>query len=212
MARVAAYSLFPFALLLAWYAGLPGKQEPRVKTSAPPQQAAPAAPQRVNELKLAHLRPGISRLADAEKLYPARFRLRADAETQPVWADNCGKQLLLLELNEANVITSVIVTGVSDKAISDCESSPMLPGTKEALASKLWITGRGLKLGDPLKRVLSLYGPPASRAPSTQAGLDLELLYYEFDWAGPDVPQVMEISCDRKTGRVVQMTLSFPSL
>jgi hypothetical protein len=41
---------------------------------------------------------------------------------------------------------------------------------------------------------------------------ELEFLYYAFDWAGADVPQVMEIHCARENGRVVEMTLAFPSL
>jgi hypothetical protein len=41
---------------------------------------------------------------------------------------------------------------------------------------------------------------------------ELELLYYAFDWAGSDVPQVMEISCERSTGKVLEITLAFPSL
>jgi hypothetical protein len=42
------------------------------------------------------------------------------------------------------------------------------------------------------------------------------LLYYAFDWAGADVPQVMEVVCtleeDGKPGRVVEITLAAPSL
>jgi hypothetical protein len=38
------------------------------------------------------------------------------------------------------------------------------------------------------------------------------MLYYAFDWAGADVPQVMEVYCDTTTGRVVEITLSAPSL
>jgi hypothetical protein len=37
-------------------------------------------------------------------------------------------------------------------------------------------------------------------------------MFYMFDWAGSDVPQVMEVSCDKETGRVVEIMLAFPSL
>jgi hypothetical protein len=37
-------------------------------------------------------------------------------------------------------------------------------------------------------------------------------MFYAFDWAGSDVPQVMEVLCERATGRVVEITLAFPSL
>jgi len=57
---------------------------------------------------------------------------------------------------------------------------------------------------------------PDSRSPSTKDGQPLELMYYPFDWAGPDVPQVMEVLCtkeaDGKPGRVVEITLAAPSL
>ena len=43
-------------------------------------------------------------------------------------------------------------------------------------------------------------------------GRELEFLFYAFDWAGPEVPQVMEVTCERSTGRVVKITLAFPSL
>ncbi|MGB0035302.1 MAG: hypothetical protein WBP79_07505 [Candidatus Acidiferrales bacterium] len=40
----------------------------------------------------------------------------------------------------------------------------------------------------------------------------LQLYFYGFDWAGPDVPQVMEVSCGEATGRVVEITLAASSL
>jgi hypothetical protein len=64
--------------------------------------------------------------------------------------------------------------------------------------------------------VVQLYGAPDSRSPSTKGGRQLELLYYAFDWAGADVPQVMEVACTVKEGlppgRVVEITLAAPSL
>jgi hypothetical protein len=69
---------------------------------------------------------------------------------------------------------------------------------------------------DSTGRVISLYGKPDSRSPSTKADQRLELLYYAFDWAGPDVPQVMEALCtvehDGKPGRVVEIALAASSL
>jgi hypothetical protein len=61
-----------------------------------------------------------------------------------------------------------------------------------------------------------LYGNADSRSPSTKNGQPLELLYYAFDWAGPDVQQVMEVvSTAPKAGapgRVVEITLAAGSL
>ena len=79
-----------------------------------------------------------------------------------------------------------------------------------------WATGKGLRLGDPATRAVRLYGRPDSRSPSTKGGQRLELLYYAFDWAGPDVPQVMEVVCtvviEGEPGRVVEITLAASSL
>jgi hypothetical protein len=76
--------------------------------------------------------------------------------------------------------------------------------------------GRGLGVGDIAARVVELYEEPDSRSPSTKDGQPLELMYYAFDWAGPDVPQVREVLCtkeaDGKPGRVVEITLAAPSL
>jgi hypothetical protein len=51
-----------------------------------------------------------------------------------------------------------------------------------------------------------------SPGPSVKGEHELELLYYAFDWAGSDVPQVMEILCARESGRVMEITLAYPSL
>jgi hypothetical protein len=77
-------------------------------------------------------------------------------------------------------------------------------------------TGMGLRLGDRAARVLQLYGQPDSRSPSTKDGQQLELLYYAFDWAGPDVPPIMEVLCtmekDGQPGRVAEIALAASSL
>lgn len=48
--------------------------------------------------------------------------------------------------------------------------------------------------------------------PFLRGNQELELFFYAFDRAGSEVPQVMEIYCDHATGRVVEITLAFPSL
>jgi hypothetical protein len=40
----------------------------------------------------------------------------------------------------------------------------------------------------------------------------LELYLYKFDWAGPDVPQAMEVSCDASSQTVVEITLAAATL
>jgi len=75
-----------------------------------------------------------------------------------------------------------------------------------------WKTSKGLRLGNECKRSVFLYGEPSFSSPGTKHGQPLELLYYPFDWAGPDVPQAMEVVCtapkDGGTGRVVEITLA----
>ena len=70
----------------------------------------------------------------------------------------------------------------------------------------------GLRIGDSQDQIIGLYGEPNSSGPATKNGQELALMYYQFDWAGSDVPQVMEVLCARDTGRVVEITLAFPSL
>jgi hypothetical protein len=100
----------------------------------------------------------------------------------------------------------VIRTGTWGGSTADCSKMP--PGP--------WKTGKGLRIGDPVSKATQLYGNPDSKSPSTRDGQPLELWYYAFDWAGPDVPQVMEILCttekEGQPGRVVEITLAAPSL
>jgi hypothetical protein len=164
----------------------------------------PAAAKRTNELTLAGLRPGKDALPDADARYKKKFR-RTEPDGRTVWADACRKRTLELELSEKGLIQSVSVSSLSPAG--DCNGK-----LDDSLHIALWKTGRGLKLGDPRDRVVELYGEPNSSGPSAKGSRELELLFYAFDWAGSDVPQVMEVSCERATGRVVEITLAFPSL
>jgi hypothetical protein len=173
------------------------------------QAGNPSQP--VNELTLARLRPGTDTLADAEKHYPAKRRVppREKDGRSFWWAEPCKGHTLEVELDEQKVIRSITVSSLlMSSPPRFCRDSNPPP----TLFPEGWKTGKGLALGDNCKRAISLYGEPDSRGPSTQSGRDLELLYYPFDWAGPKVPQVMEVTCDRADGRVVQITLAFPSL
>jgi hypothetical protein len=71
-------------------------------------------------------------------------------------------------------------------------------------------------LGADIGERIQIYGQPDSRSPSTKGGQPLELWYYAFDWAGADVPQVMEVLCTReadgKPGRAAEIALAGLSL
>ena len=168
----------------------------------PPKKVAA---KRVNELTLAGLRPGRDTASRAVQLYKKPGNEGANQETQMVWAATCQTQTLSVDLDTARRI-QVVRTMKSDWSLGDCIKRT--PGP--------WKTGRGLRVGDSAEKVTQLYGEPDSRSPSTRDGQPLEFMYYAFDWAGPDVPQVMEVLCrkekDGQPGRVVEITLPAPSL
>jgi len=162
-----------------------------------------------NELTLGGLRPGVSTLADAERRFGTKNR-DTQAETDDIkqWGESCTGRSLRLEVDENGVIQIATVSSLGPRA-ADCAQKPTSNGplTIEKLKS-----GQGLALGQMKQRVIALYGEPDSAVPTTYEGREFELLYYAFDWAGSDVPQVMEVTCERGTGRVRKITLAFPSL
>ena len=175
---------------------------------SPPQGKAPS---RANEFVLAKLRPGKDTLATAKKLYGEQHGSGSpDDENVRTWKDACRKHALRMEADERGVIQ--FITASAEDPSGETERGDCAEKSNAGLRSDLWKTGKGLALGDPLQRVIALYGAPSSRGPSTGADRELELLFYAFDWAGSNVPQVMEVYCDRATARVVQITLAFPSL
>jgi hypothetical protein len=124
------------------------------------------------------------------------------------WRDCFGNELSV-DLDKKSVVTSVRISqNRGHQRPTDC--------TDAVKSTKSWRTGEGLRLEEAVGRVIALYGEPTSRSPSTKNGQPLELLYYAFDWAGPDVPQVMEVVCtvpkDGTPGRVVEITLAAGSL
>jgi hypothetical protein len=163
------------------------------------------AEQRANELTLAGLRPGKDGLERARQLYRAPNYKSDKRDSQVVWLSNCGTEMLTVDYDTGNKIQVIRDT---EAALAGGTCVPPVPGR--------WKTGRGLQVGATSQRVVQLYGEPDSRSPSTKNGQPLELWYYAFDWAGENVPQVMEVLCTReadgKAGRVVEITLAAPSL
>jgi hypothetical protein len=172
---------------------------------APAQQTV--ARKRANELTLAGLRPGRDALSVALKRYNGKY---ADAQHSSSslkrWLDPCTGHSLSLELDGHAMIQAITVSSLVAPE-GKCANQRF-----GAVAVQDWVTGHGLHLGDTQDRVVELYGEPNSSGPSVNGDRELEFLYYAFDWAGSNVPQVMEIHCARETGRVVEMTLAFPSL
>jgi hypothetical protein len=161
---------------------------------------------RHNETILAKILPGRTSMAEAQALW--RNPTKKDAENHLANWLTCDGDELNVDFDEDGIIQSVWTSKTKTKPPRGCVESV-------AMTAKL-STGLGLQLGDTAARVLQLYGQPDSRSPSTKDGQQLELLYYAFDWAGPDVPQLMEVLCtvdkDGKPGRVVEITLAVSSL
>jgi hypothetical protein len=158
-----------------------------------------------NEKTLAAIQPGRDKLSGVERQFNERLRAEA-SETSGVhaWNDPCSGRRVSLEVDRAGVIQTITVSGAQSH--ENCKSKT------DPKHDPLWATGLGLRLGDPSEHVVDLYGAPSSGGPSVKQGHELELMFYMFDWAGSDVPQVMEVSCDKETGRVVEIMLAFPSL
>jgi hypothetical protein len=160
-----------------------------------------ATGKRFNETMLAGLRPESDAISKAERLYKGYMR----QSTELSWLAVCSKELLAIGADSDHKIQTIRVS-----------AAPWISGDCNKHRPTPWRTGRGLRIGSPVPLAIQLYGEPDSRSPSSQNGQRLELLYYAFDWAGPDVPQVMEVLCtvepDGKPGRVVEITLAASSL
>jgi hypothetical protein len=177
-------------------------------SAAPTQRQTPTkgGGHGANELLLAGLRPGRDTLAIAQRRFKSKKLAESEESGFKEWRDACSGRAIRVELDPKFVIQLITVTtlGLKEGACGD------RPG--DFLDPKNWATGQGLRVGDSQDQVFAVYGEPKSTSPSSKYGEELELLVYQFDWAGADVPQVLEVLCARDTGRVVEMTLAFPSL
>jgi hypothetical protein len=165
-----------------------------------------AQARRANETTLAGLRPGRDALSAAFKRYGEKYSVRDTSGNIKRWLDPCTGRTLSLELDERSMIQAITVSSLVPQEGSCADQRFGVVAVQD------WVTGLGLRLGDNQDKIFQLYGDPSSSGPSVNGDRELEFLYYAFDWAGSDVPQVMEIHCARETGRVVEMTLAFPSL
>jgi hypothetical protein len=166
-----------------------------------------AGAHRMNELTLAGLRPGRDTRGKAIHLYQNPITSTDSQNSQLSWASGCNLQTLTMDVDPDGKIQVIRATAADSSGTAlDCKSVP----------PAAWRTGNGLRVGDAASKVAELYGQPDSRSPSTKDGQPLELWYYAFDWAGADVPQVMEVLCtvekSGSPGRVVEITLAAPSL
>ena len=192
------------SLLLVTLPPLTSISAPGAQTNS--QSAAKAGAHPANETLLAGLRPGRDTFAVAEKRFKAKNLTDDKDSSIKEWRDDCSGRAIRIELDAKSVIQSVTITTLSPQE-GKCGEKKV-----DFLDPRNWVTGLGLRIGDSQDQIVGLYGEPNSSGPATKNGQELALMYYQFDWAGSDVPQVMEVLCARDTGRVVEITLAFPSL
>lgn len=163
-----------------------------------------SASHRAAEITLAGLRPGRDTLEKIQRLFRNSSPATSDDGTQ-TWQDPCATEAVSVNADSDGTILAIHLARTRP-ASRDCASRH----------PRVWLTGHGIGIGSSCSRVISLYGNPDSTSPSTGSHQKLELLYYAFDWAGPDVPQVMEVFCtiggDGKPRTVAEITLAAPSL
>jgi hypothetical protein len=125
-----------------------------------------------------------------------------------LWGDICTHRELRVEVDADKIVQTVAAdANYKPEIMAKCQAIVMAPSRLKLLA-----TGHGLQLGDPCGRVAEIYGKPESKSPSVRGSEQLELWLYSFDWAGTDVPQVMEVSCSAFSKQVVAITLAASSL
>jgi hypothetical protein len=162
---------------------------------------------RVNEVSLAGLRPGHDKISASANEFRDLTRDAAVSDAY-VWGDICMHRELRMETDNSGVVKIVTVgANYKPEIMAKCAASVLDPKRLQRIAS-----GRGLQLGNACGRIEENYGKAESRSPSVQGSDKLELYLYKFDWAGPDVPQVMEVSCDASSQTVVQITLAASTL
>ena len=164
---------------------------------------------RVNELTLAGLRPGHDTISAPAKAFRG-LTLDAAVTDVYVWGDICTHRELRVEAdaNGGGVVKTVSVASkYKPEIMAKCAASVMDPKRLKLIAS-----GHGLQLGDACGRIEGMYGKAESRSPSVAGSDKLELYLYKFDWAGTDVPQVMEVSCDASSQTVAEITLAAATL
>lgn len=143
-----------------------------------------------NELTLAGLRPGRSRLAEAVHRFSRHWKHPSEEEPD-VYVWKVGGVQVTVEIDDRKVIRVVTV-----------EQHPL----SAFAGSRRLGTGRGLRLDDSPGRLLALYGKPFFRGPASLEGRDVELIVFNFSWVGAEVPQILESTFEQ--GKLIRMVLS----
>lgn len=164
-----------------------------------PASSADHPPGNVNELTLAGLQPGRSRIPDAVARWGAHWRHPTRDESDIyVWCDARRRLQIQLEAKgSARRVDVVTVERLLGAPPPDCTTT---------LPANVARTGRGVRLGDTAERLKAVYGKPFFTGPSSWHGREVNFIVFNFSWAGDGVPQILESSFD--AGSLVKMTLS----
>jgi hypothetical protein len=125
-----------------------------LSASAFPAQRA-NAPNPMNELTLAGLRPGRDALANAFKRYKQKYLVSKTSAESKEWRDTCTGHSLALALDSQSVIQEITVSSLVPRD-GNCDNRRF-----EFLNLDDWVTGKGLRLGDTRNHVVELYGEPS---------------------------------------------------
>jgi len=147
-----------------------------------------------HELTLAGLQPGRSHLTDALRRFSRHWKHPSEEEPD-VYVWNLAGVQVSVEVDDQKVVRVVTVEDHRIHAVA-----PAMPVLKRLE------TGRRLRLGDAPERLLALYGKPFFRGPASLEGRDVQLIVFNFSWAGAGVPQILESTFDQ--GRLIRMVLS----
>jgi hypothetical protein len=168
-------------------------------------------PKRVNELTLAGLQAGKDAFEKASRKLGKESHIRAqDDPNAHFWRINCDLDDLVIEADTEGIVRDVTVSfcpNRTDRAEVDCADR-----VYSRKFRTWWGSGRNLLLHDRCDHIGEIHGKPESPSPSVRGSDKLELYLYKFDWAGPDLPQVMEVCCDASTQTVLGITLAASSL
>ena len=169
-----------------------------------PHSSSDRPPGNVNELTLAGIRPGRDRIhSAAARLGPHWFHPSRDEDDVYDWCDARTHLQVELEAPRSGVIHVVTV----NRLLQMPPGAPAAGGCRAHLSASLARTGRGIRLGDPARRLEAVYGHPFFDGPASWQGRNVHLIVYNFSWAGARKPQILESSFDAR-GRLVKMTLS----
>ncbi|MGN6593707.1 MAG: hypothetical protein ACTHJX_12495 [Terriglobales bacterium] len=166
-----------------------------------PASSADRPPGNVNELTLAGLQPGRSRLEAAEARWGRQWtHPDADESDVYVWCDARSRLRIGLDTGASGTVRVVTV-----ERMAAGKGSP--EACHAQLSAAVARTGRGVRLGDSEAQLLRTYGKPFFSGPSSLDGHNVRLVVFNFSWAGSDKPQILESTFDG-AGKLIKMTLS----